>query len=936
MFSTQNGDYFMEPIRVKNSSAQLNSSGPHLLYKRSASLYRRRNCHPVEIDLDAAPADSKVHTRQRRSLNELKEWTIETAVVADHTVLDIHGNDTVPFLLSVMNLVRLLYRSPSIGHAINVMVVDIVLLDSSHTLEAGLQSRQTAGSMIRKFCQWQNAHKHVQYDNAVLVTRAHICKNREAVQLNHCTEVGVANVGGMCDSTQACSVNQENGLAVAFIIAHEMGHNLGMRHDGEPGNFCKPQEGKSKMLMAPNLGQDTDPFSWSTCSRNDLSNFLESVNARCLERNDSHHGAPTATPGYFTDPTAQCKMIYGEKAVACDLEEVCRALYCKPPDGFCRTNNFPAVEGTRCLLGGVEGVCHLGKCVLAQNIPKDTDGHWGEWRDYQECTRTCGGGIQVSERPCNNPVPEGRGRYCVGQWRRYRICNNAPCLTESVEYRDEQCRNFNERDVTASGTLVYIPEVKWDAVYETTNVSDPRICRLVCYSQKNRKQWSVGRNVIDGTPCFRGSSSYCIGGKCFSVGCDGMVGSEAVEDRCRVCNGDGKNCRLVQDTKSLEPSNSGSAAIVIIPRGSVHINVTETSLSASVLELLDSENTSIFQGFDHVESTKEYEVAGTVFSYVTGPGVEESLYALGPTTEDLNVKAIFRNGESFHVAYSFNVLNGNFEWRIKTGNCSSSCVRRSTLECRRRDDGHPVIDKMCEKEPKPIVKDAPCNLSKCNNRHDKLQWLVSNWRSCNATCGRGYQHRSVSCFLTESATGVSHKLMSDSECPSTKPRDEKPCRRPKCTTVWRSYNWGECNTSCGYGQKSRKVECLNKNEVVPDDYCFTQRPSRPKPKTTQQCQSRHGCGNPEWSLEPWTPCSVTCGVGLRTRQVTCRIPHLGVPSALCAVDIKPPTSMACYKQTCLKCTEEDICGVLQRDSVERWCRTPLRNYCKCGCRHVKL
>jgi hypothetical protein len=83
-------------------------------------------------------------------------------------------------------------------------------------------------------------------------------------------------------------------------------------------------------------------------------------------------------------------------------------------------------------------------------------------------------------------------------------------------------------------------------------------------------------------------------------------------------------------------------------------------------------------------------------------------------------------------------------------------------------------------------------------------------------------------------------------------------------------------------------------------------------------------------------CSVTCGVGLRTRQVTCRIPHLGVPSALCAVDIKPPTSMACYKQTCLKCTEEDICGVLQRDSVERWCRTPLRNYCKCGCRHVKL
>ena len=57
------------------------------------------------VDQDTAPADYKVKTRQRRSPTELKEWTIETAVVADHTVADVHKNDTVPFLLTVMNLV---------------------------------------------------------------------------------------------------------------------------------------------------------------------------------------------------------------------------------------------------------------------------------------------------------------------------------------------------------------------------------------------------------------------------------------------------------------------------------------------------------------------------------------------------------------------------------------------------------------------------------------------------------------------------------------------------------------------------------------------------------------------------------------------------------------------------------------------------------------
>lgn len=35
---------------------------------------------------------------------------------------------------------------------------------------------------------------------------------------------GYAPLGGVCDSNRSCSLNRDEGLSSAFIIAHEMGH----------------------------------------------------------------------------------------------------------------------------------------------------------------------------------------------------------------------------------------------------------------------------------------------------------------------------------------------------------------------------------------------------------------------------------------------------------------------------------------------------------------------------------------------------------------------------------------------------------------------------------------------------------------------------------------------------------------------------------------
>jgi hypothetical protein len=51
--------------------------------------------------------------------------------------------------------------------------------------------------------------------------RENICRNP---QLQKCDTLGLAELGTMCDSSNSCSIVQDNGLSAAFTRAHELGH----------------------------------------------------------------------------------------------------------------------------------------------------------------------------------------------------------------------------------------------------------------------------------------------------------------------------------------------------------------------------------------------------------------------------------------------------------------------------------------------------------------------------------------------------------------------------------------------------------------------------------------------------------------------------------------------------------------------------------------
>lgn len=63
------------------------------------------------------------------------------------------------------------------------------------------------------------------------------------------------------------------------------------------------------------------------------------------------------------------------------------------------------------------------------------DGGWGEWTEWDLCTKPCGGGTGERRRRCDSPKPNLSGRPCAGPATSVGKCNDHECGQVSAKTR---------------------------------------------------------------------------------------------------------------------------------------------------------------------------------------------------------------------------------------------------------------------------------------------------------------------------------------------------------------------------------------------------------------------------------------------------------------------------------------------------------------------
>jgi HD superfamily phosphohydrolase len=79
---------------------------------------------------------------------------VEALVVADPTMIQFHEGgdvDVETYLLTIMNMVSSLYKDPSIGNFIQVVVVKIMLIEEEDMYQ-DLNVTHVAQSTLESFC----------------------------------------------------------------------------------------------------------------------------------------------------------------------------------------------------------------------------------------------------------------------------------------------------------------------------------------------------------------------------------------------------------------------------------------------------------------------------------------------------------------------------------------------------------------------------------------------------------------------------------------------------------------------------------------------------------------------------------------------------------------------------------------------------------------
>ncbi|KTG40439.1 hypothetical protein cypCar_00024316 [Cyprinus carpio] len=185
----------------------------------------------------------------------------------------------------------------------------------------------------------------------------------------------------------------------------------------------------------------------------------------------------------------------------------------------------------------------------------------------------------------------------------------------------------------------------------------------------------------------------------------------------------------------------------------------------------------------------------------------------------------------------------------------------------------------------------------CNVQPCPAFWDIGEWSECSKTCGLGVQHRQVLCRQAY----TNHTLnVHSSRCRHLeRPETSSSCQMKICSEWQIRSDWSPCSVPCGVGQRSREVHCVsNVGDIVADDECNM----KLRPSDVENCDA--GVCTKSWFFSDWSAqCSADCGAGVRTRSVQCLTNHISsLPLERCGAQ-RPPEAQPCNNGPCESRTE---------------------------------
>ncbi|KAM4605879.1 A disintegrin and metalloproteinase with thrombospondin motifs 18 [Discoglossus pictus] len=402
-----------------------------------------------------------------------------------------------------------------------------------------------------------------------------------------------------------------------------------------------------------------------------------------------------------------------------------------------------------------------------------------------------------------------------------------------------------------------------------TRVEEENICKLYCTAEDFDFFFAMSNKVKDGTTCAANGYDVCIDGSCELVGCDYILGSKAMLDACGVCKGDNSTCKFYRGQYLNHHKSNDYYSVVTIPAGARSIHIQELEISTSYIAVRNLHKKYYLTGDWTIDWPGKFSFAGTTFNYQRPFQHPESLYAAGPTNETLVLEILYQ-GKNPGLAWEYTLPASENENTFSWVIIYTEC----SVTC---GGGFMPAKFVCLQDQRVQVNSTMCGPQTkplppsqvCNAQPCPAYWSVSEWSPCSSSCGGGQQTRQIQCVQKKAME--TEELVGHSNCPISTPTQEQACNVQPCPPEWGTGPWSQCSKSCGRGIQTREVYCKSggagKYKILAENQCTIQT----KPESTQSCflQRCPKHDKAQWVISAWSECSTTCGPGVKNRELKC-------------------------------------------------------------------